>query len=81
MLIFASELAKRKYLDMYLSKAFNLYLEDGKLKVIDEHKYVLTLDYALKVCIFTGDAATTLYHVPVIFTTIYWHVLTTIYVL
>ena len=59
MLIFASELAKRKSLDMYLSKAFNLHLEDDKLKVIDECKYVLTLDYALKVCIFTGNAATT----------------------
>ena len=46
-----SELATRKYLDKYLASAFNLALEDGRLKAIDNHKYVLTLDYMLKVCV------------------------------
>ena len=46
-----SELATRKYLDMYLASAFNLSLENGKLKAVDDHQYVLTLDYTLKVCV------------------------------
>ena len=45
-----SELATRKYLDKYLASAFNLALEDGRLKAIDNQMYVLTLDYMLKVC-------------------------------
>ena len=44
-----SQLATRKYLDKYLASAFNLALEDGRLKAIDSHEYVLTLDYMLKV--------------------------------
>ena len=46
-----SKLATREYLDKYLASAFNLPLENGKLKAIDEHQYVLTLDYTLKVCL------------------------------
>ena len=47
-----SELATRKYLDKYLASAFNLSLEGGKLKAVDDHMYVLTLDYTLKVCMY-----------------------------
>ena len=46
-----SELAARKYLDKYLASALNLSLENDKLKAVDEHQYVLTLDYTLKVCL------------------------------
>ena len=44
-----SELSTRKYLDKYLASAFNLALENGRLKVVDSQQYVLTLDYTLKV--------------------------------
>ena len=43
-----SELKSREVLDKYLSRALNLELENGKLSVIDSSKYVLTLDYAIK---------------------------------
>ena len=35
-------------LDEYLSRALNIRLDNGRLKLIDENNYVLTLDYALK---------------------------------
>ena len=35
-------------LDEYLSRALNIRLDNGRLKLIDEDNYVLTLDYALK---------------------------------
>ena len=38
----------REILDKYLSKALGVELKDGRLKQIDEAKYVLTLDYTLK---------------------------------
>ena len=44
-----SELSTRKYLDKYLASAFNLALENGRLKVVDSQQYVLPLDYTLKV--------------------------------
>ena len=44
-----SELSTRKYLDKYLASAFNLALENGRLKVVDSRQYVLTLNYTLKV--------------------------------
>ena len=44
-----SELSTRKYLDKYLASAFNLALENGRLKVVDSQQYVLTLNYTLKV--------------------------------
>ena len=44
-----SALASRDYLDLYLSSALNVPLENGRLSAIDEEKYVLTLDYTLKV--------------------------------
>ena len=71
--MFPSELAKREHLDKYLSSAFNLPLKDGKLKVIDDCEYVLTLDYALKVCISAADAATTPCAYSVVYTTVCRH--------
>ena len=53
-----SELATRKYLDKYLASAFNLSLEGGKLKAVDDHMYVLTLDYTLKVCVDCTSVST-----------------------
>ena len=53
-----SELATRKYLDKYLASAFNLSPEGGKLKAIDDHMYVLTLDYTLKVCVDCTSVST-----------------------
>ena len=44
-----SELSTRAYLDKYLASAFNLALENGRLKVVDSQQFVLTLDYTLKV--------------------------------
>ena len=38
----------RMRLDEYLSRALNIRLNKGRLKLIDEDSYVLTLDYALK---------------------------------
>ena len=42
------EMNTREILDKYLSKALGVELKDGRLKQIDEAKYVLTLDYTLK---------------------------------
>ena len=53
-----SELATRKYLDKYLASAFSLSLEGGKLKAVDDHMYVLTLDYTLKVCVHCTSVST-----------------------
>ena len=44
-----SALRRRNYLDKYLSSALNVPLENNRLSAIDEKKYVLTLDYTLKV--------------------------------
>ncbi len=35
-------------MDEYLSRALNIALQDGKVALIDQSKYVLTLDYAMK---------------------------------
>ena len=48
------QLGDRKKLDGYLSCALGVPLtKDGKLQDIDEAKYVLTLDYTVKVCMCT----------------------------
>ena len=44
------QLSDRKKLDAYLSSALGVPLKDGRLQDIDEAKYVLTLDYTVKVC-------------------------------
>lgn len=45
------QLHERKKLDGYLSIALGVPLnKDGKLQDVDEAKYVLTLDYTVKVC-------------------------------
>lgn len=72
MLIF-SELFSREHLDRCLSSAFNLRLQNGKLEVIDECEYVLTLDFTLKVCISAANEATTVYQVVVVWTVVYLH--------
>lgn len=46
---FTSELYLRTQLDSYLSRALSVKLENGKLSVIDDSAYVLTLDYTLKI--------------------------------
>ena len=38
-------------MDGYLSSALGVPLKDGRLQDIDEAKYVLTLDYTVKVCV------------------------------
>ena len=43
-----SELHSRKLLDSYLSRAFNVPLDNGRLSTVDDSAYVLTLDYAIK---------------------------------
>ena len=43
-----SDLNDRELLDRYLSRALNVELKDNRLSVIDESKYVLTIDYAVK---------------------------------
>ena len=45
---FSSELYSRKLLDVYLSRALNVDLEDGRLTPIDDSEYVLTLDFTIK---------------------------------
>ena len=48
------QLGDRKKLDGYLSCALGVPLtKDVKLQDIDEAKYVLTLDYTVKVCVHT----------------------------
>lgn len=42
------ELYERDVLDKYLSRALNVDLENGRLTIIDDSAYVLTLDYTLK---------------------------------
>lgn len=42
------DLHSREYLDSYLSRALNVPLENGRVRLIDETSYVLTLDYTLK---------------------------------
>ena len=37
-------------MDGYLSSALGVPLKEGRLQDIDEAKYVLTLDYTVKVC-------------------------------
>ena len=44
-----SQMHSRELLDRYLSRALNIELQDGRiLKAIDDEKYVLTLDYTIK---------------------------------
>ena len=43
-----SDLYSRTLLDSYLSRALNVELENGRLGVIDDSAYVLTLDYTIK---------------------------------
>lgn len=43
------DMHSRAWLDDYLSRALTVPLDDnGRLKIIDESSYVLTLDYTLK---------------------------------
>ena len=46
--LFCSEMKTRMKLDENLSRALNIRLNNGRLNLIDEDNYVLTLDYALK---------------------------------
>lgn len=43
------QLLDREKLDSYLSSALGVPLQDGRLQDIDDAKYVLTLDYTVKV--------------------------------
>lgn len=45
---YCRELYSREKLDSYLSRALNIPLENGKLGVVDDCGYVLTLDFAIK---------------------------------
>ena len=45
---FYREMNQRKWLDEQLSRALSVKLNDGILSIIDEFKYVLTLDYTIK---------------------------------
>ena len=47
-LSYCRELYSRDKLDSYLSRALNLPLENGKLSLVDDCAYVLTLDFAIK---------------------------------
>ena len=47
-IVIGSDLYSREWLDGYLSQALNLKLENGRLSVIDDSEYVLTLDYTIK---------------------------------
>jgi len=47
-MLYVSELYSRDWLDSYLSRALDVPLENGRLAPIDEYKYVLTLDFAIK---------------------------------
>lgn len=42
------ELLNREVLDSYLARALGIKMTTNRLKDIDERKYVLTVDYALK---------------------------------
>ena len=44
----SSELYSRELLDMYLSRALSVDLENGRLTAIDDSTYVLTMDYTIK---------------------------------
>ena len=44
----SSDLYSRERLDSYLSRALDVPLENGRLALIDEYRYVLTLDFAIK---------------------------------
>ena len=46
------QLLEREKLDSYLSSALGVPLKDGRLQDIDDAKYVLTLDYTVKVSIY-----------------------------
>ena len=48
MLYLHSDLYNRCFLDKYLSRALNVEMEDGRIPVLDDSAYVLTLDYAIK---------------------------------
>ncbi len=49
MLLFSfRDLFSRKVLDEYLSRALNIDLQNGRIDLFDKFKYVLTLDYAVK---------------------------------
>ena len=41
-------LCSREMLDDYLSRALSIELEDKRLALVDKSKYVLTLDYTIK---------------------------------
>ena len=42
------DLYSRSILDVYLSRALNIELENERLALIDKSNYVLTLDYTMK---------------------------------
>ena len=45
---FNSDLYSRELLDEYLSRALGVELENGRLTLIDDSDYVLTMDYTIK---------------------------------
>ena len=45
---FNSDLYSRELLDEYLSRALGVELEKGRLTLIDDSDYVLTVDYTIK---------------------------------
>lgn len=47
-LLLCRELLNREVLDGYLARALGIKMTGNRLKDIDERKYVLTVDYALK---------------------------------
>ena len=51
LLFSSSELQQRSLLDRYLARALNLPLDEGQLSVIDDAKYILTLENVLKMLI------------------------------
>ena len=44
----SSKLYSRELLDVYLSRALGVELENGRLTSIDDTAYVLTMDYTIK---------------------------------
>ena len=48
MLPYPSELATREVLDNFLGRALNIRLESNRLSPIDDAKFILTLDYTIK---------------------------------
>ena len=48
MMYLYSDLYNRSVLDKYLSRALGVEMENGRISILDDSSYVLTLDYAIK---------------------------------